>query len=81
MLSRNVCSPLIASSHDLTCIQGFKAHSEAERTASLYTLLTQVQIRFFVTVLQLVARADGKTALLNPPIGSSMQSRMEAKLG
>ena len=41
---------------------------------------TQVQIRFFVTVLQLMARADEKTALLSPAIGSSMESRMEGKL-
>ena len=41
---------------------------------------TQMQIRLFVTVLQLMARADAKTALLSPAIGSSMESRMEGKL-
>ena len=62
---------------------GFKVLSEAERTAALYSLLqnsTQVQIRFFITVLQQMARADPMTALLSPAIGGSMQSQMEAKL-
>lgn len=57
--------------------------SEAERTAALYSLLqhsTQVQIRFFITVLQQMARADPMTALLSPAVGASMQSQMEAKL-
>ena len=52
---------------------GFKVLSEAERTAALYSLLqhsTQVQIRFFITVLQQMARADPMTALLSPAIGS-----------
>ncbi|KAI0699210.1 hypothetical protein BC835DRAFT_1331654 [Cytidiella melzeri] len=63
--------------------QWFKVLSEAERTAALYSLLqhsTQVQIRFFITVLQQMARADPMTALLSPAIGSSMQTQMEAKL-
>ena len=62
---------------------GFKVLSEAERTAALYSLLqnsTQVQIRFFITVLQQMARADPMTALLSPAVGGSMQSQMEAKL-
>ncbi|KAL6304419.1 hypothetical protein BKA93DRAFT_293092 [Sparassis latifolia] len=62
--------------------QWFKVLSEAERTAALYSLLqhsTQVQIRFFITVLQQMARADPITALLSPAMGS-MQSQMEAKL-
>ncbi|KAH8994159.1 hypothetical protein EDB86DRAFT_3234882 [Lactarius hatsudake] len=49
--------------------QWFKVLSEAERTAALYSLLqhsTQVQIRFFITVLQQMARADPMTALLSP---------------
>jgi hypothetical protein len=41
---------------------------------------TQVQIRFFITVLQQMARADPMTALLSPAIGGSMQNQMEAKL-
>jgi SAM domain (Sterile alpha motif) len=41
---------------------------------------TQVQIRFFITVLQQMARADPMTALLSPAVGGSMQSQMEAKL-
>lgn len=63
--------------------QWFKVLSEAERTAALYSLLqhsTQVQIRFFITVLQQMARADPMTALLSPAAGGSMQSQMEAKL-
>jgi hypothetical protein len=39
-----------------------------------------VQIRFFITVLQQMARADPMTALLSPAVGGSMQSQMEAKL-
>ncbi|KAH8994163.1 hypothetical protein EDB86DRAFT_2829979 [Lactarius hatsudake] len=63
--------------------QWFKVLSEAERTVALYSLLqhsTQVQIRFFITVLQQMARADPMTALLSPAVGGSMQSQMEAKL-
>ena len=62
---------------------GFKVLSEAERTAALYSLLqhsTQVQIRFFITVLQQMARSDPMTALLSPAMGGSMQSQMESKL-
>jgi hypothetical protein len=63
--------------------QWFRVLSEAERTAALYSLLqhsTQVQIRFFITVLQQMARSDPMTALLSPAVGASMQSQMEAKL-
>ncbi|EIW81090.1 hypothetical protein CONPUDRAFT_104262 [Coniophora puteana RWD-64-598 SS2] len=63
--------------------QWFKVLSEAERTAALYSLLqqsTQVQIRFFITVLQQMARSDPMTALLSPAVGGSMQGQMEAKL-
>ncbi|KAG9051656.1 hypothetical protein FS837_000044 [Tulasnella sp. UAMH 9824] len=63
--------------------QWFRVLSEAERTAALYSLLqhsTQVQIRFFITVLQQMARSDPMTALLSPAMGSSMQVQMEAKL-
>ncbi|THG98428.1 hypothetical protein EW145_g7428, partial [Phellinidium pouzarii] len=63
--------------------QWFRVLSEAERTAALYSLLqhsTQVQIRFFITVLQQMARADPMTALLSPNAGGSMQNQMEAKL-
>ena len=80
MLSSNVCSLLIASSHALTCIQGFKALRSRAHSLSLQPF-TQWQIRFFVTVLLLVARAGAKTALLSLAIGSSMKSRMKAKLG
>ena len=86
MPSSNVSSFLVLSlSHDLTSLTttGFKVLSEAERTAALYSLLqhsTQVQIRFFITVLQQMARADPMTALLSPAVGGSMQSQMEAKL-
>ncbi|KIJ54459.1 hypothetical protein M422DRAFT_41732 [Sphaerobolus stellatus SS14] len=63
--------------------QWFRVLSEAERTAALYSLLqqsTQVQIRFFITVLQQMARSDPMTALLSPAAGGSMQAQMEAKL-
>lgn len=53
--------------------QWFKVLSEAERTAALYSLLqhsTQVQIRFFITVLQQMARSDPMTALLSPAMGT-----------
>jgi len=63
--------------------QWFKVLSEAERTAALYSLLqhsTQVQIRFFITVLQQMSKSDPMTALLSPAVGGSMQSQMEAKL-
>ncbi|KAH9018040.1 hypothetical protein EDB84DRAFT_1276353 [Lactarius hengduanensis] len=63
--------------------QWFKVLSEAERIATLYILLqhsTQVQIRFFITILQQMARADPMTALLSPAVGGSIQSQMEANL-
>ncbi|KAG8880400.1 hypothetical protein FRB97_000872 [Tulasnella sp. 331] len=63
--------------------QWFRVLSEAERTAALYSLIqhsTQVQIRFFITVLQQMARSDPMTALLSPAVGSSMQSQMDARL-
>jgi SAM domain (Sterile alpha motif) len=83
--SSNVNQPfLVTSLVDSNLIPtGFKVLSEAERTAALYSLLqhsTQVQIRFFITVLQQMARADPMTALLSPAVGGSMQSQMEAKL-
>lgn len=49
--------------------QWFRVLSEAERTAALYTLLhqtTQVQIRFFITILQQMARNDPINAFLSP---------------
>ena len=39
-----------------------------------------MQIRFFITVLQQMARADPMTALLSPAVGGSMKSQTEAKL-
>lgn len=67
---------------------GFRVLSEAERTAALYSLLqhsTQVQIRFFMTVLQQMAGIDSMSALMSPAVGSGggghgMQAQMEAKL-
>ncbi|KAF9103196.1 hypothetical protein BGX29_003661 [Mortierella sp. GBA35] len=47
----------------------FRVRSEAERTAALYSLLqhsSQVQIRFFITVLQQMAKKDPVGALLSP---------------
>ncbi|KAH9037118.1 hypothetical protein EDB85DRAFT_1861725 [Lactarius pseudohatsudake] len=45
-------------------------------TSALYSLLqhsTQVQIRFFIPVLQQMARADPMSVLLNPATGGSTQ--------
>ncbi|GAA6015270.1 hypothetical protein JCM10207_008931 [Rhodosporidiobolus poonsookiae] len=66
--------------------QWFRVLSEAERTAALYSLLqsaTHMQIRFFITVLQQMARQDPmQAALLSPanPSQLSMEAQMEAKL-
>lgn len=64
--------------------QWFRVLSEAERTAALYSLLqesTQVQVRFFITVLQQMVRSDPNSALLSPSHhNSSMAEQMEAKL-
>jgi len=49
--------------------QWFRVLSEAERTAALYSLLqqtSQVQIRFFITVLQQMAKSDPMGAILSP---------------
>jgi hypothetical protein len=49
--------------------QWFRVLSEAERTAALYALLqqtTQVQIRFFITVLQQMAKSHPMSAMLSP---------------
>ncbi|CAG8526750.1 4268_t:CDS:2 [Ambispora leptoticha] len=61
--------------------QWFRVLSEAERTAALYSLLqhsTQVQIRFFITVLQQMARSDPMGALLSPanPEKDMMQAQL-----
>ncbi|KWU43075.1 hypothetical protein RHOSPDRAFT_12252, partial [Rhodotorula sp. JG-1b] len=50
--------------------QWFRVLSEAERTAALYSLLqsaTSLQTRFFITVLQQMARQDPATAALLTP--------------
>ena len=50
--------------------QWFRVLSEAERTAALYSLLqhsTQMQIRFFITVLQQMSRSDPLSAALFSP--------------
>ncbi|KAA1079081.1 hypothetical protein PGT21_030969 [Puccinia graminis f. sp. tritici] len=66
--------------------QWFRVLSEAERTAALYSLMqssTQVQIRFFITVLQQMARSDPMISMLSPalnPSTPSMEQQMEAKL-
>jgi len=55
---------------ELTAIEEwFRVLSEAERTAALYALLqqtTQVQIRFFITVLQQMAKEHPVSAMLSP---------------
>ncbi|KAI5474949.1 hypothetical protein MNV49_002166 [Pseudohyphozyma bogoriensis] len=66
--------------------QWFRVLSEAERTAALYSLLqsaTQVQVRFFATVLMGMERRDPVAGGLMSPAakgGMSMQDQMEAKL-
>lgn len=49
--------------------QWFRVLSEAERTAALYNLLqqtTQVQIRFFIGVLQQMAKSHPYSAVMSP---------------
>ena len=49
--------------------QWFRVLSEAERTAALYALLqqgTQVQIRFFIQVLQQMAKSHPMSGILSP---------------
>lgn len=49
--------------------QWFKVLSEAERTAALYALLqqtTQVQVRFFVGVLQQMSKSHPASVMLSP---------------
>lgn len=49
--------------------QWFRYLNEAERTATIYTLLqhsTQVQIRFFMVILQQLSQKDPVAALLSP---------------
>ncbi|KAF8974087.1 hypothetical protein BGZ46_009795 [Entomortierella lignicola] len=71
---------------ELTTIESwFRVLSEAERTAALYSLLqhsSQVQIRFFITVLQQMAKKDPVGALLSPsqndkdPVQSQLHGAM-----
>ncbi|KAI9436718.1 hypothetical protein H4582DRAFT_2129934 [Lactarius indigo] len=44
------------------------------------SVIEQLKIRFFVTVLQQMTRADAINALLSSVVGGSIQSRMRAKL-
>ena len=64
--------------------QWFRVLSEAERTAALYSLLqesTQVQIRFFITVLQQMARNDPVGAFISPnPTNNALGDQLEAKM-
>ena len=51
--------------------QWFRVLSEAERTTTLYSLLqqaTQVQIRFFITILGQMQKSDPVGALLSPAV-------------
>ncbi|KAG2182214.1 hypothetical protein INT43_007141, partial [Umbelopsis isabellina] len=61
--------------------QWFRFLSEAERTAAVYSLLqhsTQVQARFFATVLQQIGKTDPVGALLSPanPEKADMQAQL-----
>ncbi|KAG2217611.1 hypothetical protein INT45_004166 [Circinella minor] len=61
--------------------QWFSYLNEAERTATVYSLLqhsSQVQIRFFITVLQQMGKKDPVGSLLSPahPEKSDMQAQL-----
>ncbi|KAI9276892.1 hypothetical protein BDA99DRAFT_120747 [Phascolomyces articulosus] len=61
--------------------QWFSYLNEAERTATVYSLLqhsNQVQIRFFITVLQQMGKKDPVGSLLSPahPEKSDMQAQL-----
>ena len=65
--------------------QWFAVLSDAERTAAMYQLLqgaTNVQIRFFITVLQQMLRADPLHAILQSPTAgnNAFEAQMDAKL-
>src|SRR6266403_4944934 len=73
----------LSTIHSFAIPAGFKVLSEAERTAALYSLLqhsTRVQIRFFITVLQQMARADPMTALLSRLSGVPCRDRWKPNL-
>ncbi|KAI7820139.1 hypothetical protein BC939DRAFT_505196 [Gamsiella multidivaricata] len=61
----------------------FRVLSEAERTAALYSLLqhsSQVQIRFFITVLQQMAKKDPVGALLAPNEKDPVQNQLHGAM-
>ncbi|TIA97260.1 hypothetical protein E3P96_03435 [Wallemia ichthyophaga] len=64
--------------------QWFRVLSEAERTAALYSLLqhsSQMQIRFFITVLQQMSRSDPVSqALFSPSVGANLDGQLEADM-
>jgi hypothetical protein len=63
--------------------QWFKVLSEAERTASLYTLLqnsTTSQIKFFIAILQQMANSVPVTAGVTPATGNFFQNQVNSKL-
>ncbi|KAH9010990.1 hypothetical protein EDB85DRAFT_2160463 [Lactarius pseudohatsudake] len=67
------CLSLRQFTEELSAIeQWFELLSEVDRTAALWSLLqhsTQVQIPFFITVLQQIATDHPMTALLSPAVG------------
>lgn len=66
---------------ELTAIeQWFKVLSEAERTAALYSLLqssTPLQTRFFITVLQQLARSDEVGGALMSPVNPAQRESID----
>ncbi|TIC10574.1 hypothetical protein E3Q15_03012 [Wallemia mellicola] len=64
--------------------QWFRVLSEAERTAALYSLLqhsSQMQIRFFITVLQQMSRSDPiSQALFSPSAGANLDGQIDTEL-
>ncbi|KAH9010351.1 hypothetical protein EDB83DRAFT_2530703 [Lactarius deliciosus] len=75
-----------AASLDVNFKEELSAIEQCEQLDTLSIMMVslsyqvQVQIHFFITVLQQMARADPMAALLSPAVGGSMQSQMEAKL-
>lgn len=62
--------------------QWFRVLSEAERTAALYALLqqtTQVQIRFFIQVLQQMSQGHPMSGLLSPANFGEKGTRLDAQ--
>lgn len=61
--------------------QWFEVLSDGEKTATLYALLQQtssIQVRFFLTVLQKMAKNDALAGVLSPTVDHSMEGLIPA---